>query len=148
MLCGMGVSTRAYHISRCSIIVEEETLIALSATNRKQLSVFLKIARVPQRTLSGTSRVTRYFTSKKTLRTLSAVNSTLSRTIRTSVSLFRGLRHVRMTTLAAMVKITGINGRRTGKFPIQAARTVTRAISALDTFALDSKRIARCSGCS
>ena len=56
---------RAYRISRCSIIVEEETPIALSATNRKQRSVFLKIARVPQRTLSGTSRVTRYFTSRK-----------------------------------------------------------------------------------
>ena len=46
----------AYLISRCFTIVGEETPIALSVTNRKQLNVSLKIAHVSQRTLSGTSR--------------------------------------------------------------------------------------------
>jgi hypothetical protein len=77
-----------------------------------------------------------------------AVNSTLSRMIETSVSLFQELHRSQMTIRAKMAKITGMNGHRTGRFPIRAARMVTHAISVLDTFALDSNHMVQYSGCS
>ena len=76
------------------------------------------------------------------------MNSTLSRMIGTSVSLFRELHRSQTTIRVKMAKITGMNGHRTERFPIQVAKMVTHAISALDTFALDSSHMAHYSGCS